>query len=226
MVCADQMKKPTFLIKMVIFLVSIAIIFNIAKAEDCTEYKQGERLYLELINQTTNGVLSGYACNITFFDLTHNSILGNATTTEIAGTGLYYFVLNGSFSNRTVYLATAYCKNNIVSHYEFCMVVNSTRELVNSTSIAESVWNYAARTLTSFGTLIADIWAYAARTLSSYGTLITDMWEYSARNITSGGTTATEIWEYTDRNLTWENTTGGDGTTNYNTSITLILPVS
>jgi hypothetical protein len=36
-----------------------------------------------------------------------------------------------------------------------------------STLTASDVWNYATRTLTSFGTLISDIWGYVTRTLTS-----------------------------------------------------------
>lgn len=39
---------------------------------------------------------------------------------------------------------------------------------------ADKVWASAARTLTSFGTLVADIWASATRTLTSFGTLTAD----------------------------------------------------
>lgn len=39
---------------------------------------------------------------------------------------------------------------------------------------ADKVWASAARTLTSFGTLVADIWASATRTLTSFGTLAAD----------------------------------------------------
>jgi hypothetical protein len=50
---------------------------------------------------------------------------------------------------------------------------------------ADKVWGSAARTLTSFGTLVADIWAYATRTLTGFGTLIADIWAYATRVATS-----------------------------------------
>jgi hypothetical protein len=40
---------------------------------------------------------------------------------------------------------------------------------------ADKVWSSAARTLTSFGTLIADIWNYVTRTLTSFSG-VTDIW--------------------------------------------------
>jgi hypothetical protein len=41
-----------------------------------------------------------------------------------------------------------------------------TKISTRSTLTAQNVWEYATRTLTSFGTLIADIWAYVIRTLT------------------------------------------------------------
>lgn len=49
---------------------------------------------------------------------------------------------------------------------------------------ADKVWASAARTLTSFGTLVADIWASATRTLTSFGTLVTDIWAAGTRSLT------------------------------------------
>lgn len=37
---------------------------------------------------------------------------------------------------------------------------------------ADKVWGTAARTLTSFGTLVADIWAYSSRTLTAFSTAL------------------------------------------------------
>jgi hypothetical protein len=64
-----------------------------------------------------------------------------------------------------------------------------------STLTAQNVWEYATRTLTSFGTLVSDIWSAAARTLTGFGTLISDIWSNTTRtlsaatNITSNGNT-------------------------------------
>jgi len=66
-----------------------------------------------------------------------------------------------------------------------------------STLTAQQVWEYATRTLSSFGTLVADIWANATRTLSSFGTLAADIWTNATRSLTDkagfsiSGTTAT-----------------------------------
>lgn len=57
---------------------------------------------------------------------------------------------------------------------------------------ADKVWLSAARTLTSFGSLVADVaaavWASATRTLTSFGTLVADgaaaVWAYVTRTLT------------------------------------------
>jgi hypothetical protein len=53
-----------------------------------------------------------------------------------------------------------------------------------STLTASDVWNYATRTLSSFGTLVSDIWNYATRTLTSFGTLVSDIWSATTRSLT------------------------------------------
>lgn len=53
-----------------------------------------------------------------------------------------------------------------------------------STLTAAQVWEYATRTLTSFGSLVTDIWSYATRTLSSFGSLIADIWGHANRSLT------------------------------------------
>jgi hypothetical protein len=55
-----------------------------------------------------------------------------------------------------------------------------------STLTAQQVWEYATRTLSSFGTLVSDIWANSTRTLSSFGTLIADLWASATRTLTAG----------------------------------------
>lgn len=76
----------------------------------------------------------------------------------------------------------------------------------SSKYLIADIWNYATRTLTSFGTLVSDIWNYTTRTLTSFGTLVSDIaqavWNYTIRTITSGGITASEIWSYITRTLT------------------------
>jgi len=89
---------------------------------------------------------------------------------------------------------------------------------VFSQGAADLVWGSAARTLTSFGTLIADIWAYATRTLSGFGTLVSDIWTAGTRSLTDkagftiSGTkttldalndiTAANVWAAVTRTLT------------------------
>lgn len=75
---------------------------------------------------------------------------------------------------------------------------------------ADKVWLSAARTLTSFGTLVSDVttavWAAGSRTLTSYGTLVTDIWANGTRTLTSFGSlvadTAAAVWAAASRTLT------------------------
>lgn len=53
-------------------------------------------------------------------------------------------------------------------------VASVTADVGITQGAADKVWLSAARTLTSFGTLVADIWAAATRTLTSFGTLTAD----------------------------------------------------
>jgi hypothetical protein len=53
---------------------------------------------------------------------------------------------------------------------------------------ADKVWGSAARSLTTFGTLVADVvagvWTAGARTLTGFGTLISDLWANVSRTLT------------------------------------------
>ena len=71
----------------------------------------------------------------------------------------------------------------------FEVKANASGSSVSAADIAEAVWGYSGRTLTSFGTLVADIWAASSRTLSSFGNLAADVWNNSTRTITGGTAT-------------------------------------
>lgn len=64
-------------------------------------------------------------------------------------------------------------------------VASVTADVGITQAAADKVWGTAARTLTSFGTLVADVWAYATRTLSSFGSLVGDVWANATRTLTS-----------------------------------------
>lgn len=72
----------------------------------------------------------------------------------------------------------------------------------DKTEIPVSVWSFANRTLTSFGTLVDDIWSSASRTLTGYGSLISDIWNYATRSLTSGSFSPADVWNYSTRTLT------------------------
>ncbi|MDP2704449.1 MAG: DUF1080 domain-containing protein [bacterium] len=67
--------------------------------------------------------------------------------------------------------------------------------------LPQSVWEYANRSLTSFGTLVADIWTYPGRGLDNISNITQGVWEYSTRSLTSFGTLAADIWSYSGRSL-------------------------
>jgi hypothetical protein len=57
------------------------------------------------------------------------------------------------------------------------------------TAVSTANWNYATRSLTTFGTLVADIWSYTTRTLTSLSALLSSIaaavWAYATRTLTS-----------------------------------------
>jgi hypothetical protein len=66
---------------------------------------------------------------------------------------------------------------------------------------ADKVWTAAARTLTSYGTLVADVvaavWVAATRTLTSFGTLVSDVvdgvWDETAADHVAAGSTGEKL---------------------------------
>lgn len=102
---------------------------------------------------------------------------------------------------------------NQTEQWTFFRELNSTVYSINNT-MAQQVWEYTTRTLTSFGTLVADIWGYVTRTLSSFGSLVTDVdtqlntshpGNWSA--LPNGTGIAEDVWKYNVTGMT--NTTAG-----------------
>jgi hypothetical protein len=113
----ELMKKILFITFCYILLFFITPIVN---AQNCIEYKQSDRLYIQIINQTSSIPLASMKCNITFYDNSYTLVFGNVSTTELPN-GLYYWIINSSLTSGN-YIATAYCSNNVVSSYSFCLV--------------------------------------------------------------------------------------------------------
>lgn len=72
---------------------------------------------------------------------------------------------------------------------------------------ADKVWTSAARTLTSYGTLVADVvsgvWSAGTRTLTSLGTVVADVWSAGVRTLTASlDPTAAQIRTELDSNST------------------------
>lgn len=63
--------------------------------------------------------------------------------------------------------------------------------------IANRVWVYATRSLTTFGSLVSDIWSYSTRTITSFGTLVADIaaavWDTLIGNHVSAGSTGETV---------------------------------
>jgi hypothetical protein len=79
--------------------------------------------------------------------------------------------------------------------------------LVTNSSIANTVWTYNSRTLSSTGISAYDVWNYANRTLSAAsGATAYEIWNYNNRTLSATGLSAYDVWNYTDRIIT-----GGTG---------------
>jgi len=96
-----------------------------------------------------------------------------------------------------------------------------------STLTAADVWNYATRTLTSFGTLVSDIWGYSTRTLTSFGTLVSDIWGYSTRTLTAFSTSlAVAVWNVLESAISTASSIGVKVKTNLDETISSRAPAS
>ena len=105
------------------------------------------------------------------------------------------------------------------------VLVDTVTDVTNNIEItqasADKVWSTAARTLTSFGTLIQDIWDKATSALTTAGSIgklfvdninttissrsshaAADIWAVGTRTLTSFGTLVSDIWANATRTLT------------------------
>lgn len=79
-------------------------------------------------------------------------------------------------------------------------------ESVTNSSIANTVWTNANRTLSATALSAYDVWNFNNRTLSSTGISAYDVWNFNNRTLSSTGLSAYDVWNYTDRIIT-----GGTG---------------
>jgi hypothetical protein len=184
-----------------IFLISINSIF----AQDCTELKSGDSLAFQLINQTIGTALINQACNITFLNYpTYTLALGNVSTTS-QNYGVYNWTINTSLTAPNKYLATAYCLNNVISNYIFCIVGNYSREININTG--QNITGLNINVRNNFTSLNNNITAANNTLATSINNLIIGLSNSLNTNFTALPT-AKSIWEYSNRNMTWWNTTG------------------
>lgn len=80
---------------------------------------------------------------------------------------------------------------------------------------ADKVWSSAARTLTSFGTLVSDIWSNSTRTLSAFSTtLAVSVWDVLTANIATANSIGKKLIDWlagTDTSTPTVNITKIDG---------------
>ncbi|HZH39648.1 MAG TPA: hypothetical protein VFD85_01485 [Gemmatimonadales bacterium] len=78
---------------------------------------------------------------------------------------------------------------------------------------ADKVWTSAARTLTSFGTLVADVatavWGATTRSLNSVGTIAAAVWEETASSHNTAGTTGNKLNAAASAGDPWNTTIPG-----------------
>ena len=100
----------------------------------------------------------------------------------------------------TGYYRTQLCcmvdSQNMCLDKSFEVKETNTSSSPSATEIAEAVWSYSSRTLSSFGNLTSDIWSYSGRTLTSFGSLVSSIWDHATRTLTgsslSSGSLATK----------------------------------
>ena len=94
-------------------------------------------------------------------------------------------------SNDTITLSSSF--SNAVASGDKYVLLHEDR-------LVFKIWNYSARTLTSFGTLVSDVWSYSGgRTLTSATNIAADIWNATTRRLTDkiltdGGNLATESY--------------------------------
>jgi hypothetical protein len=187
--------------------------YTISKNENSTS--QSLELYLGAIGISYNsyGLQAYYVrnkSNVTGIALTyqtHNGAWISGGFAEINSTfmpGLYRLdVPNDAFvsgaDNVTLTVKGATGTNGAVVN---CQII----PVLTNSSIANTVWNYVSRTLSSKGISAYDVWNFNNRTLSATGISAYDVWNFNNRTLSATGLSAYDVWNYTDRIIT-----GGTG---------------
>jgi len=188
--------------------------YTISKNENSTS--QSLELYLGAIGISYNsyGLQAYYVRNksnvtgIALTNQTHNGAWISGGFAEINSTympGLYRLdIPNDAFisgaDDVTITVRGATGTNGAVVN---CQIM----PILTNSSIANTVWNYASRTLSATGISAYDVWNFANRTLtSSSGATAYEIWNFNNRTLSATGLSAYDVWNYTDRIIT-----GGTG---------------
>lgn len=126
----------------------------------------------EFLYDDTNAPISGATCTITSSYPNLTSFASSVALSGGGSDGWYYYSFT-SPDTLGMYPTTISCTVSgdtlsIDKSFQVNDAATSTAS-VDTASIAEAVWGYSSRTVSSFGTLIADVWANATRTLTGGG---------------------------------------------------------
>jgi len=141
----------------------------------------------EFLYDDTYTPIASASCTLTSYYPSGSLFLDN--TVMATGSGGWY---SYSFTSPTTtgYYHTQVCctagEDYLCLDKSFEVVTEPTAP-PSTSEIAEAVWGYSSRTMSSFGTLAADIWGYSSRSLTSLGTLAADVWSYATRTLTGTG---------------------------------------
>lgn len=150
---------------------------------DIAYYKDGAGAWTSLaITDTATEIASTgmYTVELTAAELNHDLIMIKMTGSGAADSGIIIrtfdvdiedLVRSTTPANTFDVAATGEggidFSNSKGTHPTVPIVTDITNDVGITQAAADKVWSSAARTLTSFGTLVADIWAYATRTLTA-----------------------------------------------------------
>ncbi|MBP6855809.1 MAG: hypothetical protein KBC26_02460 [Candidatus Pacebacteria bacterium] len=156
----------------------------------------GEFVYDDDFQATTT------PCTVSVYNPSGGLAVNTAMTAE--SNGWHYYVFTGTTAEGT-WPTLIQCgstttgdliKMDKTFYVGYAPVVTSTIPDL----VAQTVWGYATRTLSSGASIVSDIWGGAGRSLTTFGTLVSDVWSdvsvpirrLSDNLFSGGGSIATE----------------------------------
>jgi len=106
-----------------------------------------------------------WSCDLSVADPGGTPLGGSPFTMTGNTDGWWAYSLDTTSLSNGFYRSTMCCENSVTT--EKLCIDKSFNVADTYGSIAQAVWNYSTRTLTSFGTLVADIWGAAVRSLTT-----------------------------------------------------------